>query len=82
MGKRRPRSSLSEIRDFVTRELLDLRALLREKVAQAKLMLRRHIRDLVLTPMEGAEGPFYQASGHPLRDQMLCHSYAFTPSSS
>jgi DNA invertase Pin-like site-specific DNA recombinase len=57
------KTSVSEIRDFVTRELLDIRGLLRENVAQAKLTLRRHIRDLVLTPMEGADGPFYQATG-------------------
>ncbi len=57
------KTSVSEIRDFVTRELLDIRALLRENVAQAKLTLRRHIRELVLTPTDGADGPFYQASG-------------------
>lgn len=40
-----------------------IRALLRENVAQTKLTLRKHIRDLVLTPENGPDGPFYQVSG-------------------
>jgi len=57
------KTSIAEIRDFITRELLSIRSLLRENVAQTKLILRRHIRDLVLTPQEGPDGPFYQTSG-------------------
>jgi len=45
-------ASLAEIREFVTKELLDIGSILREEVTKTKLALRRHIRDLVLTSKE------------------------------
>jgi len=57
------RVTVAEMREFVFRELLDIRGLLRENVAQTKLTLRKHIRDLVLTLENGPEGPFYQVNG-------------------
>lgn len=56
-------ASLDEIREFVTKELLDIRSILREDVAKTKLALRRHIRDLVLTPKEADAGKYYEVSG-------------------
>jgi DNA invertase Pin-like site-specific DNA recombinase len=56
-------ASLDEIREFVTKELLDIRSILREDVTKTKLALRRHIRDLVLTPKRADTGRYYQVSG-------------------
>ena len=54
---------MSEIRDFVYSNVLQLKNLLRGDVARAKVSLARHLGRLVLTPTQTPEGPVYEVSG-------------------
>ncbi len=49
-------ASVNEIGKFVTKELLDIRSIVHEDVTKTKLALRRHIRNLVLTPKDFVTG--------------------------
>ena len=53
--------ALSEIRDFVTRRLLNLRGLLRENVPRAKRELLEHVQQITLTPVQNMTA--YAVSG-------------------
>jgi site-specific DNA recombinase len=52
----------TEIRGFVTRKLLNLRALLRENVSRAKRERLEHVKEIVLTPVQNKTA--YAVSGN------------------
>jgi hypothetical protein len=54
---------LSEGRAFATKQLMNLRGLLRDNTEIAKLAIMKNIRRLVLTPRELPSGPVYEVSG-------------------
>jgi site-specific DNA recombinase len=56
-------TTAQEIRDFVLKNLLQLRNLLRGDPAIARAALVKHIKQLVLMPNEGPLGPVFQVSG-------------------
>jgi hypothetical protein len=55
--------TMSEIRDFVYGNILQLKNLLRGDAAKAKASLARHLGQLVLTPTQTPGGPVYLVSG-------------------
>src|SRR5262249_18390740 len=56
-------ATMSEIREFVYGNILQLKNLLRGDAARAKASLARHLGQLVLTPMQTPAGPVYAVSG-------------------
>ena len=52
-----------EIRDFVSRNLLNLRDLLHQDASRAKAALSRHIGQLTLNPKQTPSGSIYEVSG-------------------
>jgi hypothetical protein len=58
------KTSVSEIRGYVTKALLDLRSLLHTVVDKAKLKLSQHVDELVLTPRETETGRVYEVTGN------------------
>src|SRR5258706_5030096 len=55
--------TLEEIRDFVYRNVMQLRGLLHEDASRSKAALSRHIGQLVLIPKQTTSGPIYAVSG-------------------
>jgi site-specific DNA recombinase len=56
-------ATLEEIRDFVSRNLLNLRDLLHQDASRAKAALSRHIGQLILKPKQTPSGSIYEVSG-------------------
>jgi hypothetical protein len=56
-------TTLEEIRDFVSRNILNLRDLLHQDESRAKAALSRHIGQLTLTPRQTPTGSIYEVSG-------------------
>jgi site-specific DNA recombinase len=56
-------TTVEEIRDFVSRNLINLRGLLHEDASRSKAALSRHIGQLVLKPKLTPSGPIYEVSG-------------------
>jgi site-specific DNA recombinase len=56
-------STVDEMRDFVYRNVLNLRGLLHEDASKSKDALARHIGQLVLKPRQTPTGPMYEVSG-------------------
>ncbi|HJZ97574.1 MAG TPA: recombinase zinc beta ribbon domain-containing protein [Candidatus Solibacter sp.] len=56
-------AAVGEIREFVYRNVLQLRTLLRGDAAKAKASLARHLGELVLTPTHTPAGPVYEVAG-------------------
>jgi site-specific DNA recombinase len=56
-------ATLEEIRDFVYRNVMQLRGLLHEDASRSKAALSRHIGQLVLIPSQTPSGPIYEATG-------------------
>ena len=58
------KTSVAEVREYVTKALLDLRSLLHTVVHKAKLKLAQHLVELVLTPRETETGRVYEVTGN------------------
>jgi septal ring factor EnvC (AmiA/AmiB activator) len=56
-------ATVEEIRDFVYRNILNLRGLLHEDASKSKDALARHIGQLVLKPKQTPTGQVYEVSG-------------------
>jgi site-specific DNA recombinase len=56
-------ATVAEMREFVLRNILELRTLLREDAGKSKAALARHIGQLKLTPKETEKGPVYEVDG-------------------
>jgi chromosome segregation ATPase len=56
-------TTVGEMREFVSRNLINLRSLLHEDASRAKTALSRHIGQLVLKPKQTPSGPLYEVSG-------------------
>jgi site-specific DNA recombinase len=56
-------ATVAEMREFVSRNILELRTLLREDPVKSKTALARHIGQLKLTPKETEKGPVYELDG-------------------
>ena len=52
-----------EIREFATRNVLNLRTLLRGDVTHARMALMKHVGQLVLMPKQTPTGPMFEVSG-------------------
>jgi hypothetical protein len=57
-------ATLVEVREFVSKNLFQLRTFLSGDPPSAKSALSKHIKQLVLTPTELATGPVFQVSGN------------------
>jgi hypothetical protein len=57
------KTTLKEIRDFVYRNVMDLRGLLHQDASSSKIALSRHIGQLILKPKQTPAGPIYEVSG-------------------
>jgi hypothetical protein len=57
------KTTVSDIRKYVSRSLVDLRSLFEGNVYRAKLELSKHVTKLVLTPKQTPEGPVYEVAG-------------------
>jgi hypothetical protein len=55
-------ASVDEIREFVYRNVMELRELLHQDPSRSKAELSQHIGQLVLTPTETPSGPVYEVS--------------------
>ena len=55
-------ATVDEIREFVYRNVMDLRELLHQDPSRSKAALSQHIGQLVLTPTETPSGPVYEVS--------------------
>jgi len=51
------------MRQFMLRNILELRTLLREEPVKSKAALARHIGQLKLTPKDTEKGPVYEVDG-------------------
>ena len=56
-------ASIEEIKSFVTKNVMQLRSLLRDGAPAAKAALMKHIKLLVLTPEGRPSGPVFKVSG-------------------
>ena len=56
-------ASVGEVRDFVYRNVMNLRGLLHQDASRSKAALSRHIGQLILTPKQTPTGPIYEVSG-------------------
>jgi site-specific DNA recombinase len=56
-------TTVGEIRDFVSSNLINLKGLLHEDASKAKAAFARHIGQLVLIPKQTPSGPIYEVSG-------------------
>ena len=56
-------SSIGEVRNFVLKKAGDLRSVLAGDPVLAKDNLRKHVRELVLTPKQTPSGPVFDVSG-------------------
>jgi hypothetical protein len=56
-------ATVAEMREFVFKNVMQLRTLLREDASKFKAALARHIGQLKLTPAETPKGPVYVVSG-------------------
>jgi hypothetical protein len=56
-------TTIGEIRDFVSRNLINLNGLLHEDGSRSKAAFARHIGQLVLKPKQTPSGPIYEVSG-------------------
>jgi hypothetical protein len=56
-------TTAGEIRDFVSRNLINLQGLLHEDAGRSKAAFARHIGQLVLKPKQTPTGPIYEVSG-------------------
>ena len=56
-------TTMGEVRDFVHRNIMNLRSLLHEGASKAKAGLARHIGQLTLKPKQTPTGPVYEVSG-------------------
>ena len=56
-------ATVDEIEHFAHTNLFQLRSLMRENTPRAKAVLAKHVRRLVLTPIEKPSGHVYQVSG-------------------
>jgi site-specific DNA recombinase len=56
-------AGIEEIKSFVTKNVMQLRCLLRDDAPAAKTALMRHIKQLVLTPEGRSSGPVFRVSG-------------------
>jgi site-specific DNA recombinase len=56
-------TTVGEIRDFVYRNLINLKGLLHEDASRSKAAFARHIGQLVLKPKQTPSGPIYEVSG-------------------
>ena len=55
--------TMADLRKFVAEKALDLQAVLRADVTEARQALAKHIEKLVLTPKETLDGPVLEVSG-------------------
>ena len=56
-------ASVGDIQDFVTKNVMQLRSLLRRDAPTAKAALMKHIKQLVLTPEDKPPGRVFKVSG-------------------
>jgi site-specific DNA recombinase len=56
-------TTVGEIRDFVSRNLINLKGLLHEDASRSKAAFSRHIGQLILKPKQTPSGPIYEVSG-------------------
>jgi hypothetical protein len=56
-------ATIDDLRDFVSRNVINLRCLLRQDVGKSKIALSRHIGQLILKPKQTPTGPIYEVSG-------------------
>jgi hypothetical protein len=56
-------ATVAETREFVLRNVKQLRTLLREDASTSKAALARHIGQLTLTPKQTPKGPIYEVNG-------------------
>jgi len=56
-------TTVRELREFVSRNVLNLRGLLHEDANGSKAALSRHIGELILKPRQTPTGPVYEVSG-------------------
>jgi site-specific DNA recombinase len=56
-------ASVGDIQDFVTKNVMQLRSLLRRDAPTAKAALMKHIKQLVLTPEDQPSGRVFKVSG-------------------
>jgi site-specific DNA recombinase len=56
-------ATVAEMREFVLRNILELRTLLRDDPVKSKAALARHIGPLKLIPKETEQGPVYEVDG-------------------
>jgi hypothetical protein len=56
-------ATVEEIREFVYRNVMQLRTLLRDDAARSKAALSRHVGQLVLKPKQTPSGPVYEVLG-------------------
>ena len=56
-------TTVVEIREFVYRNLINLKGLLHEDASRSKAAFSRHIGQLVLKPKQTPSGPIYEVSG-------------------
>ena len=56
-------ATVAEMREFVIRNVMQLRTLLHEDASKSKAAFVRHIGRLTLTPKQTQDGPIYEVSG-------------------
>ena len=57
------KATTEQIRDFATKNVMNLQGLLGGDVTRAKSALMKHVKQLVLTPRERPSGPVFEVSG-------------------
>ena len=56
-------ATVAEMREFVIRNVMQLRTLLHEDASKSKAAFVRHIGRLTLTPKQTQDGPIYEVAG-------------------
>jgi site-specific DNA recombinase len=56
-------TTVDEMRDFVSRNLINLKGLLNQNASKAKTAFARHIGQLILNPKQTPSGPVYEVTG-------------------
>src|SRR5262249_438314 len=54
---------IEEVRNFVMRNILELRTLLRQDAQRARAALMKHLKELILMPKDTPTGPVFEVSG-------------------